>query len=241
MLRFGDLELGTIPRVAVALSDTEVREDAKRVRESVDVFELRIDRFQRHQPRFVAEVAAAAAVHGVALLGTVRAHDEGGAVALSDTERLAIFRALTPAVDAIDIELHAPIRTEVIELCRRHHKPVIVSFHDFAGTPSYDELVRLIETGKEAGADVVKLATTATSRAEVDRLLGVLRAHRDQQLILIAMGAEGLASRVFFPLFGSLLTWGFLKTQGAPGQLPLDELIDELCRYAPDFARRHRR
>jgi 3-dehydroquinate dehydratase-1 len=241
MVRLGDLDLGVLPRVAVALSDAEIRHDARRVRQLTDVFELRIDRFSRHDPSFVAEVTGAARGYGIPLLATVRAHDEGGAVSLSDADRLAIFRAIAPRVDAVDIEQRAAIRGEVVDLCRRHDKPVIVSFHDFDGTPPYDELVQLIESGKAAGADVVKLATTATSRADVDRLLGLLRAHRDQHLILIAMGAEGLASRVFFPLFGSLLTWGFLKTQGAPGQLPVAELVDELCRYAPDFARRHGR
>lgn len=58
---------------------------------------------------------------------------------------------------------------------------------------------------------------------------------------MIAMGAEGVVSRVFFPLFGSLLTWGFLSRAGAPRQLPVAELVDALCHYAPDFARRHGR
>jgi 3-dehydroquinate dehydratase-1 len=241
MLRFGSLELGTVPRVAVALSDTDVRDEAHKVRKLVDVFELRVDRFSRHEPSFVAEVTAVARGYGVPLLATVRAASEGGAAELSEADRLAILRAVVASVDAVDVELHAAIRGEVVDLCRRHDKPVIVSFHDFERTPSYDDLVGLIESGKAVGADVVKLAATAESRADLDRLLGLLRAHRDQNLILIAMGREGVASRVFFPLFGSLLTWGFLSREGAPGQLQLEDLIDELCRYAPDFARRHGR
>jgi 3-dehydroquinate dehydratase-1 len=171
----------------------------------------------------------------------VRAADEGGEADLSDDERLAILTAIAPSVDAIDVELNAAIRDRAVALARRHDKRVILSSHDFATTPSDAALLRTIQNGKGAGADIVKLATTATSRDDVDRLLGLLRAHRDQQLIVIAMGAEGVVSRVLFPLFGSLLSWGFLSRQGAPGQLPLDELVDALCRYAPDFARRHGR
>lgn len=241
MLRFGRLELGTVPRVAVALSDADVRDEARKVRKLVDVFELRIDRFSRHEPPFVTEVTAVARGFNVPLLATVRAAAEGGASELSEAERLAILRAVVASVDAVDIELHATIRGEVVDLYHRHRKSVIVSFHDFERTPSYDELVSLVQSGKAAGADIVKLATTAQGRTDLDRLLGLLRAHRDQNLILIAMGREGVASRVFFPLFGSLLTWGFLDREGAPGQLPLRDLVDELCRYAPDFARRHQR
>jgi hypothetical protein len=94
-----------------------------------------------------------------------------------------------------------------------------------------------------AGGIVVAVARAPLPRvpADAERLLDVLRAHRDAHLIVIGMGVEGLLSRVFFPLFGSLLTWGFLNKVGAPGQLPVAELVDELCRYAPDFARRHGR
>lgn len=241
MVRIGHIELGAIPRVAVALSDTDVRDDAKRVAPLVDVFELRIDRFARHQPDYVAQVVGVARGLSVPLLATVRDPREGGEASLSDAERLALFRVITPWVDAVDIELDAAIRPDVVALCQQAGKPVVVSMHDFAATPPQEALISAVRAAKAAGADVVKLATTVATRADAERLLDVLRAHRDAHLIVIGMGVEGLLSRVFFPLFGSLLTWGFLNTVGAPGQLPVAELIDELCRYAPDFARRHGR
>ena len=53
------------------------------------------------------------------------------------------------------------------------------------------------------------------------------------------MGPHGVASRVFFPLFGSLLTYGFVGQAGAPGQLSLADLHAELCRYSPAFVAVH--
>lgn len=241
MIRIGHLELGAIPRVAIALSDGEVRDDAKRVAALVDVFELRIDRFTRHEPDYVAQVTGVARGLGVPLLATVRSASEGGEVDLTDAARLALLRVITPWVDAVDIELRAPICHDVVALGHQQGKPVIVSMHDFASTPTKDELNATVASGRAAGADIVKLATTVRSHADLGVLLDVLREHPDQPLIIIGMGLEGLASRVFFPLFGSLLTWGFLNTVGAPGQLPVAQLVDELCRYAPDFARRHGR
>lgn len=229
-----------MPRVAVALSDREVRDDAQRVAALVDVFELRIDRFTRREPEYVAQVTSVARATAVALLATVRSADEGGEAEMGDNERLQLLQVVAPWVDALDIELRAPICADVIALARRHGKPVVASLHDFAATPDKDTLLTAVQRGRDAGAAIVKLATTVTTPADLAVLLDVLRT-APVPLIVIGMGAAGLASRVFFPLFGSLLTWGFLNTVGAPGQLPVAELVEELCRYAPAFARRHGR
>jgi 3-dehydroquinate dehydratase-1 len=241
MLRIGDVELGRLPRVAVALSDREVRDDAKRVAPLVDVFELRIDRFSRLEPDYVAQVTSVARDLGVPLLATVRSATEGGAAALSDAERLALLRVVTPWVDAVDIELRSAICGDVVALARQHGKTTIVSLHDFDATPTRAVLDAAIATAHEVGGDIAKIATAVASPADLAILVDVLRAPSQGSLIVIGMGTDGLASRVFFPLLGSLLTWGFLNTEGAPGQLQLTQLVDELCHYAPGFARRHGR
>ena len=69
----------------------------------------------------------------------------------------------------------------------------------------------------------------------------MLREHRRQQRIVIAMGAHGVASRVFFPLLGSLITYGYLHQAVAPGQLSLADLTAELRRYSPEYAGDRRR
>jgi 3-dehydroquinate dehydratase-1 len=237
MIRLGNLELGLLPRIAVALSDLELRVHGERVRGLADVFELRIDRFERHDPSYVRSVCEAARGHGVPLLATARSADEGGEAALADGVRLPIFEAVMPVVDGIDIEIHAAIRDWVVGLARRHGKLVIASHHDFEGTPPDATLVRLIDEAKRAGADVAKIAVTVPDLAVLDRLLGLLRAERDKGLILIGMGGAGVASRVFFPLLGSLLTYAFADHAVAPGQLSLSELTAELRRYSPEFAR----
>jgi 3-dehydroquinate dehydratase I len=240
MIRIGSVELGALPRVAVALSDRDVRDDAKRVAPLIDVFELRIDRFTRHEPEYVAQVTSVARGSGVPLLATVRSANEGGEAELSEAERLRLLQVVAPWVDALDIELSAPICGDVVALARQHSKPIIVSRHDFESTPAKDVLLNAVAAGQELGADIIKLATTVTAPADLATLLDVLRTSPGQ-LIVIGMGVDGLASRVFFPLLGSLLTWGFLNTVGAPGQLPIAQLVEELCRYAPAFARRHGR
>lgn len=236
MLKFGQLSLTAAPRIAVPLSDVEVREHAATLVGRAAVFELRIDQFERHDPDYVADVCREAATHGVPLLATIRAVNEGGKAALSDPERLAIFQAVVPLVDALDIEFHARICADVAALAHRHHKLVIASYHDFECVPVDKDLVSMILTAKRHGADIVKLAVTAHNPADTDRLLGLLREYRAKQLIVIALGPHGAISRVAFPLFGSLLTYAYLHEANAPGQYALDDLIRDLSRFSPEFA-----
>ena len=46
---------------------------------------------------------------------------------------------------------------------------------------------------------MVKIVTHAADAGDTDRLLGFLRARCERGVIVIAMGAQGVASRVFFP------------------------------------------
>jgi len=237
VLSLGRLELGQIPRIAVPLSDVELRARGAEAKALADIFELRIDGFASRQPDAVARACLEAQGHEVAVIATVRAADEGGAVALDDDTRLTLFEPAAPLVDALDIKWRAGIRDQVIALGRRHAKRVIISHHDFQRTPPDADLLQIVDGGLSAGADIVKLAVLARNPGDVDRLLGVLRARTEAALVIIALGPHGTMSRVFFPLLRPLITYGFLDAANAPGQLSLVELRDELRRYCPEFTR----
>jgi 3-dehydroquinate dehydratase-1 len=235
MIRIGKLQLGEVPRIAVPLSDVELRGEIKRLKPYVDILELRVDQFEQRDPDSVRELCREASQHGAPLLGTVRWAHEGGRPGLTDSQRLQLFQTLVPEVDAVDIELRAAIRSEVVALADKYGKPVIVSYHDFERTPPDNVLVEMIETARQQGADIVKVAATACSPGDADRMLGLLRSHRSNGLILISMGEHGTMSRVFFPLLGSLVTFGFARQPNAPGQLSVEALFEELRRYSPEF------
>ena len=239
MITLGTLELGPLPRIAAPLSDADVTTHAELVRRCADIAELRIDQFRQHDPAYAVEICRKARDLGLPMLATVRAHDEGGALALTDAQRLALFEAVMPLVSGVDIELRAAICEPVLDLAHRQQKLAIVSHHDFAATPSDADLAALFDGAALAEAEVVKIVTHAVDAGDTDRLLGFLRARRERGVIVIAMGAQGVASRVFFPLFGSLITYGFVAAAMAPGQLPLAELHAELRRFSPGFAAAH--
>lgn len=235
MIKIGSVELGTRPRIVVPLVDTEIRTDVPRAKELADIFELRIDLFQRHERSYAAQLCEAARAQSVPLIATVRCREEGGGTALDDDERLGLFEAALPHVDALDVEHLSAIRNRVIDLARRAKKKVIVSYHDFDHTPAERDLLAIVDEAKTAGADIVKLAPTAQSFGDVECLFGVLLAKRSEGLVAISLGSYGTLSRVVFPLFGSLLTYGFLHRAVAPGQLSLTDLREELRRYDPEL------
>lgn len=236
-LRLGSLDLGLVPRLAVPLSDADIGDE--RVRRLADIAELRLDQFSDHTPPGVVAVVEQARTMGLPLIATVRAQAEGGAAEIDDQHRWALYDAVAPLVDGLDVELHTPIRDRVVALARRHQKLAIVSHHDFAATPIASDLTALADAAAQHGADVVKIAAYAASSADLDRLFDLLRARRAAGAVVIAMGPRGAISRVVFPLFGSLITYGFLRQANSPGQLPLEQLYDELRRYSPEFAATH--
>ncbi|MGD9763902.1 MAG: type I 3-dehydroquinate dehydratase [Candidatus Binatia bacterium] len=237
MTRIGPLELGETPAIVAAVTDRDLSGDCAGWAGLADVIELRVDAFTRPAVAHAEAVCRSARALGKPLLGTVRWSAEGGEAELGDPERLALYTAIAPLVDGLDVELRAPLRDTVVALARRCGALAMVSYHDFTTAPPTAALEVALADGRHA--DVVKIAVTTADTRDLARLADLLPRTGDQPRVVIAMGRAGMASRVFFPLLGSVLTYGFAGTPTAPGQLPLGELYDELRRYSPRFADTH--
>jgi 3-dehydroquinate dehydratase I len=223
---------GSKPRVAAIIDRAMSLTDVKGlVRRGADLLEIRLDLFSGPAEETLGYVAEVRNAVGVPLLGTVRE------TAKNRKARVEIFRLLVQLVDIVDIEIDAPIRGAVIAMARKARTTVIVSEHDFAKTPSDTRLMSIAREAKKAGADIVKIAAMARSADDTARMLGFCR-RCPTPAIAIAMGDYGTISRVLAPLFGSLVTYGSVGKAVAPGQLPLDDLVSELRRYYPAFAKR---
>ena len=81
----------------------------------------------------------------------------------------------------------------------------------------------------------MKIATHAKTDSDVAALAQLLAERRDANLVVIAMGAVGTKSRVFFPALGSLMTFAALEQSTGPGQLPMALMFQELRLYYPRF------
>ncbi|MET7396235.1 type I 3-dehydroquinate dehydratase [Dactylosporangium sp. NPDC005572] len=227
-----------VPLVAVSFGDDDAEGDAARVRDlGVDVAELRVDWYSSADPAHVVDRVRA--FRGVPTLATVRSKTEGGYWPGDEAERLRLYEALLPEVDAVDVELSATeVLPGVVAAARALGRLVVVSHHDFVATPSPERLAEIVDGALAAGADLVKISTMAHGPDDVRTLSALLLRYNSSRMIVIGMGGEGAASRVFFPLLGSRITYSAIGGHPAPGQLPFAETVALLERFSPAFAAR---
>lgn len=244
-VRIGAVELGTgRPRICVPLTGTTVdalAAEAAAVRPEVaDLVELRIDRFEEIGSSRAVERAVdavrAGLDPGLPILFTCRSVREGGGAALPPAllEAVSSVAAGHGAIAAVDVEMEATggLARTLAARVHEHDKVVVMSFHDFTSTPPHDEIVDRLARQAELGADVVKLACTPRTAADVLRLLGATAAYAARPgarpAITMAMGPLGAVSRIAGETFGSVVTFGTVGAASAPGQLDAGRLRDAL-------------
>jgi 3-dehydroquinate dehydratase-1 len=96
-----------------------------------------------------------------------------------------------------------------------------VSYHNFTGTPTIDELLQVVDCCKAQNADIVKLVTTANSQRDAARTLSLYDLCSDVSLVTFAMGAAGAVTRLACLLLGAPYTYAALADDKplADGQL----------------------
>jgi 3-dehydroquinate dehydratase-1 len=234
-----ELLRGEVPPIAVSFADGLMSDEIARARaDGLDVAELRIDRYKSHDREHV--VRQVRRFDAFPTIATIRTEDEGGGWDGSDEERLQLFKAVLPDVNGIDIELRSTeILPAVVDDARLNNKVVIVSNHNFDSTPSVGALEDMAGQAKESGADFVKFAAMAKSNEDLRTLAVFTLRNAELGLIVIAMGAHGSMSRIFFPALGSRLTYA--RGPGLPpvsGQLTYRDTFELLRRFSPEFNQR---
>jgi 3-dehydroquinate dehydratase type I len=163
------------------------------------------------------------------VIATNRLAAEGGRWQGTEPDRLdRLTAALNLGVTCLDLELAADplFRRETLE--RRGSTKLILSWHDFTGTPDAARLEAVLEEMLAAEADVVKMVAMAREPADNLRLLSLIpqAKARGKDIIAFCMGPVGKWSRIASPLLGSFLAFApFSKTgASAPGQLTVNDL-----------------
>ena len=220
-MNIGKLKLGNTPRIAAVILDGEDKKAiAAAKRDGADLLELRIDCFKRQDTDYIRKIIKDVRTEKLPVIATIRSEAESGRRNLKNAERLRIFKAIMPLVDAVDIELSSKkILKDVIKEAHRFKKRAIVSYHDFRNTPAEGQLNAIIKNSRNAGGDIVKIATFAKDKRDIIRLATLTAS--DGNIIIIAMGRLGIVSRLFFPMLGSLLTYCSVTKSSAPGQIRL--------------------
>ncbi|MEJ5330036.1 MAG: type I 3-dehydroquinate dehydratase [Desulfobaccales bacterium] len=154
---------------------------------------------------------------------------EGGRWRGAEAARLKVLEeALAYRPTCVDVEwrTEAGWRREVA--AAKGETRLILSWHDFAGTPPEAELVAQLEAMLAAEGEIVKIVTLALRPEDNLRVLGLIpRAlAAGKEIIAFCMGALGSWSRVAAPYLGSYLTYAPFHRKGAsaPGQLTVSEV-----------------
>jgi 3-dehydroquinate dehydratase-1 len=217
MVRIGGHELERSIVASIGKNPLDSAKKAKKL--GADILEVRIDLLDMDAHTALSEIKKL----NLPVIITNRMKQEGGVWERSEAERIRILLSLLPLADAVDIELCAPERDAVVKKARREEKIVIISTHDFRNTPEPDVMAGIFKESFEAGADVAKLAVMPHTLLDVLHLLEVtLRS--GGKVCTIAMGDTGRHSRVVAPIYGSVMTYGYVDKPTAPGQLRVDEL-----------------
>lgn len=221
------------PKAAAVITGRISRAIVKKaVAHGADLIEARVDTFADLEAGALrASFAELRKITRLPVILTIRSRAEGGAATLGNPQRGALYSALIPLADLVDIELSSStILKDVVKLAKREGKKVIISYHNFKTTPGDKKLRQIVGAGRAAGADIVKLACHVNSTAELRRLAGLL-CSCESRLIVIGMGALGRPSRILFPMIGSAMSFGSITAKTAPGQVPVRELKKEFKRY----------
>jgi len=152
---------------------------------------------------------------------------EGGKWKDSEAKRInELMDALDLGAQLIDIELGTPEVEKIIINVKRRAQ-IIISYHDFQGTPPVDRLRQIVINELAAGADICKVVTTARSIKDNVAVLELIAAFPEVNIISFAMGAAGQVSRILSPLVGGYLTWASAEDgrESAPGQMTAEDVI----------------
>ena len=235
MTMIGNLKVGKIPRIVGTVHlKSELSKLPELVeKQVVDILELRVDQLYQEGREVLTNSLVEMKEFQLPIIATIR---KGEGYNFGEAERAEIFGKLIPHVDAIDIELGAEIRDEVIEAAKSHNKSVIVSEHNLIETPSDEEIEKSLSGLSSSGADIIKIALFANSSDDIARLMSLTLKHsREYPLVTISLGNLGTISRIIAPFFGSCLSYGYIEKPVIPGQSNLPSLNNALTKYFPNL------
>jgi 3-dehydroquinate dehydratase I len=206
------------PRICVTLVRNNL-EEIKEIESKVDLFEVRLDLIGPDWPELVKFIRKP-------WIACNRRREEGGKGNPNEVSRVEeLLWAAESGACIVDIEYHTQNLAEMVTLIKTKAQ-CLISFHDLARTPSYEDLVEIAESQLKAGADICKIITTAQSFEDNLTVLKLISKFPETKMVAFAMGEEGRISRILSPLVGGYFTYASLVQglESAAGQIPIREM-----------------
>jgi 3-dehydroquinate dehydratase/shikimate dehydrogenase len=195
--------------------------------------ELRLDSLPRPAAAQAGIEAFLARHKDAILLATCRSTLAGGAFEGGFVAEMEILAQATQAgcrIADLSVESAEEAGPEQVEQFRQRLRSasalLLVSFHDFTGTPDLHQAARRIVAFHP---DFVKIVSTAQKLTDNLAVLELLAARpASERVVAIAMGEQGLLSRVLSPRSGAEFTFASSGegAETAPGQPTARTLLD---------------
>jgi 3-dehydroquinate dehydratase/shikimate dehydrogenase len=225
-----------LPRLCVAVQGTtpaELLANAEAVLKDARFLEFRLDLLTKPAACIAPLKEFMNRHRDVQAIATCRRKPNGGNFAGTLAAEFEILqKAAENGCQIVDLEVESAEQAGKAQLARfraalrASTTALLISFHDFSRTRGLDEAASRIRAFEP---DYVKVVSTARSLADN---LAVLRMIENQSLnahvVGIAMGEEGLVSRVLGPREGGAFTFASAGdgVETAPGQASVRTLID---------------
>lgn len=173
-------------------------------------FEFRLD-YLPEPEQGLAVIRKFLATHAdCSILATCRRHQNRGKFNGSVEEQIRILDAAVDAgARAVDLEIESAENIGARLDSFRGRARVILSYHNYDGTPAPDAVLRRM---MRIPADAYKIVTTARKPSDNYRILSLTKSNPRTPLIVLAMGESGFPTRVLSTAWGGLFTYAAPNT-----------------------------
>lgn len=193
---------------------------------SPDIIEFRADYYQGGD-RVEALNYISSEMPDTPIVFTFRKRDEGGVKDIEESARAGIILEAVSSghIGLIDIEetTGEEYLDAIVRASKNEGIPIIMSYHDLHGIPSYSIIENKIRNMQQKGADIVKIAVTPRNRNEAFEFMDGFRKIKENTnipAIAITMGVNGLFLRLFGWVLDSPIIYAAGLVHTAPGQPP---------------------
>jgi len=199
----------SLPRICIALGlpdADKLMDHARREAEAGERFlEFRLDYLSRPTDGLRVIEEFLKLYPDATLLATCRRHQNHGRFNGSIDEQYRILdAAITAGARAVDIEIESAEMPLTHRNITEGRAMLVVSYHNFDGTPALEPLMRRM---LKVPADAYKVVTTARKPSDNVRVLQLAKAYPKTPLILLAMSETGFPTRVLSPIMGCIYTY----------------------------------
>jgi len=206
------------PRICAVITGNDT-ESINRAEALADMMELRMDLVGSGWHEVVRHL-------NKPWIATIRDGAHHGKFTGSEEERLnELLRAVKLGASIIDVEIDCAALEEIAKSTKGRAR-LLVSYHNWDGTPPLEQLSGTVQRQVSAGADICKVVTMARTVNDNLAVLKLPGLFPWIDTISFAMGPAGALSRVLSPLAGGYLTYASLDEGGgsAPGQMSVEAL-----------------